>query len=106
MAVEHKIRKDPIIEESGEEISDEENPTLQMIGRTESNVIHAKHRKESASDRRDEAEEVDKIDFGGSANGVNKKNDGDRVVALVFVHVELELDLHRWLSLKQTRERT
>lgn len=57
-----------------------------------------KHRHESASDGDKKAKQVNEFDFGGSSNGVENKNDGDRVIALVFVDIEFELHLHGWLS--------
>lgn len=97
LAVEDQVRKDPIIEESRAKIANERNPALQLIGRTKSNIINLKHRHESASDGDKKAKQVHEFDFGGSSNGVENKNDGDRVIALVFVDIEFELHLHGWL---------
>lgn len=98
LAIEDQVRKDPIIQESRAKIANEGHPALQLIGRTESNIIDLKHRHESASDGEEKAKQVNEFDFGGSSNGVEDKNDGDRVIALVFVDIEFELHLHGWLS--------
>lgn len=90
LAIEDQVRKDPIIQESRAKIANEGHPA----------IIDLKHRHESASDGEEKAKQVNEFDFGGGSNGVENKNDGDRVIALVFVDIEFELHLHGWVIKK------
>ena len=100
----HQIRKDPIVQQSGAEITNKENPTLSSsVEKQSKNIINAKHRYKTPTDRYKKANKIYEIDFGGGSDRVDNENDRNRVVTLIFVDVILELDLHRWLSFNKTK---